>query len=432
METTRRQIWQCDATGYYSEYSQPGYDGTGQTYLRGTQVSDANGQVTFTTIYPGWYQGRVTHIHVKVSYGGTSIKVTQLAFPEATTQLVYSTVAPYNTKGQNSITNTTDNVFSDGTSTEMVTLTGNTTTGYTAALTIGVAATVTNTNTAPVISAIADQRIDANTSTGALTFTVTEIVDSSFGIDVTFTEPGVAERAMYFGSTAARLWTGGHESAGVNLPSKNWFLAEGAIGTFFDTYILLSNANSYDVTATLTFLLESGATITHTVRIAATGRTTINIEQVSGMPAGAAVATTVNATGPIVAERSMYWPDGGWVEAHNSFGVTELGTKWAFAEGRVGGTVASQTYILLANPGSSPASVTITYLREGSAPIVQTHNVPATSRMTVAPAEYGLVDENFGALVVATASIAAERALYWTCVGVFWAAGTNATATRLP
>jgi protocatechuate 3,4-dioxygenase beta subunit len=49
-------IWQCDATGYYSEYSQPGYNGTGQTYLRGTQVTDANGQVTFTTIYPGWYQ----------------------------------------------------------------------------------------------------------------------------------------------------------------------------------------------------------------------------------------------------------------------------------------------------------------------------------------------------------------------------------------
>lgn len=50
----------------------------------------------------------------------------------------------------------------------------------------------------------------------------------------------------------------------------------------------------------------------------------------------------------------------------------------------------------------------------------------------MAPAEYGLVDENFGALVVATGAIAAERAVYWTSGGVFWAAGTNATATRLP
>jgi hypothetical protein len=71
-------------------------------------------------------------------------------------------------------------------------------------------------------------------------------------------------------------------------------------------------------------------------------------------------------------------------------------------------------------------------LREGSASLVQTHVVAATSRMTVSPAEYGLVDENFGALVVASASIAAERAVYWTSGGVFWAAGTNATATRLP
>src|SRR4051812_15590975 len=48
------EIWQCDASGNYSEYSQPGYNGTGQTFLRGLQVTDANGQVTFNTIYPGW------------------------------------------------------------------------------------------------------------------------------------------------------------------------------------------------------------------------------------------------------------------------------------------------------------------------------------------------------------------------------------------
>src|SRR5262249_25152916 len=51
------EVWQCDATGNYSEYSQPGFNGTGQTFLRGVQTTDANGQVTFTTIYPGWYSG---------------------------------------------------------------------------------------------------------------------------------------------------------------------------------------------------------------------------------------------------------------------------------------------------------------------------------------------------------------------------------------
>lgn len=61
------EIWQCDATGNYSEYSQPGFNGTGQTFLRGVQTTDANGQVTFNTIYPGWYGGRATHIHVDTS-----------------------------------------------------------------------------------------------------------------------------------------------------------------------------------------------------------------------------------------------------------------------------------------------------------------------------------------------------------------------------
>ena len=48
------EVWQCDATGNYSEYSQPGFNGSGQTFLRGVQTTDANGQATFTTIYPGW------------------------------------------------------------------------------------------------------------------------------------------------------------------------------------------------------------------------------------------------------------------------------------------------------------------------------------------------------------------------------------------
>lgn len=49
------EIWQCDATGNYSQYGTQ----TAQTYLRGIQTTDANGQVTFTTVYPGWYQGRL-------------------------------------------------------------------------------------------------------------------------------------------------------------------------------------------------------------------------------------------------------------------------------------------------------------------------------------------------------------------------------------
>src|SRR5439155_7551450 len=107
--------------------------GAGQTFLRGVQTTDANGQVTFTTIYPGWYAGRATHIHVDVYRGGTIVKTTQIAFPEDVSRAVYAS-GVYASKGQNSTTNAGDNVFYDGTTGEMATVSGNTDGGYTAAL----------------------------------------------------------------------------------------------------------------------------------------------------------------------------------------------------------------------------------------------------------------------------------------------------------
>jgi protocatechuate 3,4-dioxygenase beta subunit len=131
------EIWQCDAEGHYSEYAQPGYNGTGQTFLRGLQTTDANGRATFRTIYPGWYQGRATHIHVEVFVNGRSVKVTQIAFPESVSAQVYRT-SVYATRGQNPTSNASDMVFSDGTSTELATLTGDAASGLTATIALGV------------------------------------------------------------------------------------------------------------------------------------------------------------------------------------------------------------------------------------------------------------------------------------------------------
>jgi protocatechuate 3,4-dioxygenase beta subunit len=131
-------VWQCDADGHYSEYSQQGYDGRNETFLRGLQVSDSAGRVTFTTVYPGWYAGRATHIHVEVIVNGRSVKVTQIAFPEAVTAAVYQT-GVYASRGQNPTTNARDNVFSDGVELELATLVGDPAAGYTAAFQVGVA-----------------------------------------------------------------------------------------------------------------------------------------------------------------------------------------------------------------------------------------------------------------------------------------------------
>jgi len=127
------EIWQCDAAGNYSEYGQS----SGQTFLRGLQTTDSSGKVTFNTIYPGWYMGRATHIHVEIFVNGRTVKTTQIAFPESVSASVYRT-GVYASKGLNATTNASDNVFSDGVQDEMATLSGDPTSGYTGTITIGV------------------------------------------------------------------------------------------------------------------------------------------------------------------------------------------------------------------------------------------------------------------------------------------------------
>jgi protocatechuate 3,4-dioxygenase beta subunit len=100
MPGARVDIWHCDATGLYSGYAGQGddrsVDTSGQTFMRGTQFADANGIVEFTTVYPGWYSGRTTHVHFKVFLNETSILTGQIFFPDALSEYIYRNVAPYN------------------------------------------------------------------------------------------------------------------------------------------------------------------------------------------------------------------------------------------------------------------------------------------------------------------------------------------------
>ena len=128
------EIWHCDVAGDYSQYG----SATARTFLRGIQTTNAAGQVTFTTIYPGWYQGRATHIHAEVTVGGRSVKVTQIAFPESVNNAVHS-AGVYASRGTNPTSNLSDGIFSDSLASELVTPTGSPSGGYTAAFQIAVA-----------------------------------------------------------------------------------------------------------------------------------------------------------------------------------------------------------------------------------------------------------------------------------------------------
>lgn len=127
-------IWHCDAEGNYSEYGGTGMQSTNYQsvhFLRGRQVTDSNGLVTFTSIFPGWYNGRATHIHVHVySASGNSLKVTQIAFPEGSGSAV-TLVNGYKKGMSGYTTNANDNVFSDDMlKIEVASVTGSLTDGF--------------------------------------------------------------------------------------------------------------------------------------------------------------------------------------------------------------------------------------------------------------------------------------------------------------
>jgi protocatechuate 3,4-dioxygenase beta subunit len=113
------EVWHCNALGVYSGVRDPGFDTTGQTWLRGNQTTDGNGRAAFTTIFPGWYPGRASHIHFTIrSAAGAAASyefTSQLFFDEALLTSVYTGAAPYSTRGDaGRLRNARDGIFSRG------------------------------------------------------------------------------------------------------------------------------------------------------------------------------------------------------------------------------------------------------------------------------------------------------------------------------
>ncbi|MXX66917.1 MAG: intradiol ring-cleavage dioxygenase [Chloroflexi bacterium] len=105
-------LWHADAAGAYSGYpGQPGgLDTSGQTFLRGIQITDVDGIVRFDTIYPGWYPGRAVHIHFKVHYENNSYLTSQFYFPDEISDRVFKR-PPYSDRPNRAIRNADDSVL---------------------------------------------------------------------------------------------------------------------------------------------------------------------------------------------------------------------------------------------------------------------------------------------------------------------------------
>jgi protocatechuate 3,4-dioxygenase beta subunit len=117
-------VWHCDAGGLYSDESANGT--SGKKYLRGYQITDANGLASFTTIYPGWYSGRAVHVHFKLRLFAGATKTyeftSQFFFDETLTSTVHA-LSPYNTRGSRNTINSTDGIYSSLTTAEKAVLT---------------------------------------------------------------------------------------------------------------------------------------------------------------------------------------------------------------------------------------------------------------------------------------------------------------------
>lgn len=138
-------LWHCNQAGQYSMYSS---GISAENYLRGVQVTDSNGSVTFLTVFPGCYDGRMPHVHFEIYPSLASvtsavgkIRTSQLTFPLATLNEVYAS-SGYSASAANlaSISYATDNVFSDGTTLQMAAISGSVSNGYSASLTFGISA----------------------------------------------------------------------------------------------------------------------------------------------------------------------------------------------------------------------------------------------------------------------------------------------------
>jgi hypothetical protein len=262
--------------------------------------------------------------------------------------------------------------------------------------------------------------------------------EMSAHIESTNGVPIVVERSMYL-DAGGQLFTAGHNSGAVAAPATRWFLAEGATGDYFDTFVLVANPNDSVAHLRVTYLLGEGAPVERTHSVPPNSRYTIWVDKDDERLAHADVSTVVESVNdvPIIVERAMWWPGvpgGAWTEAHNSAGATGTASRWVLADGESSST--AWTFVLVANTHNAATTVRFTLLGvsgEGRSVVAQ---VPAQQRFSidVATTFPEALGTRFGLLVESldAAPLVVERATYRDAVGIRWAAGTNSLGTPLP
>jgi hypothetical protein len=254
--------------------------------------------------------------------------------------------------------------------------------------------------------------------------------------------PIVVERSMYL-RIGDNTFGGGHNALGVVAPAPRWFLAEGATGTFFDTFLLVVNPGAEPTRVRVRYLLPSGETIARVYDVEPASRHTIWVDYEDPRLADTAVSfEVVSLEGrPIIVERAMWWTGptpATWYEGHVSPGLTASDLAWVLPGGQAGDAPDGETYVLVGNVSPTPGQIRVTLLFEdGRAPVARSFGILASSRFNVPIAHYfpearggrfGVLVESVG---VDPAWLVAEAAGYADGVRA-WSAGTAAAGFALP
>ena len=235
----------------------------------------------------------------------------------------------------------------------------------------------------------------------------------------------VVERTMFWDQS----YYGGHTANAVAKPEKQWIFAEGFQG-FFDTYLLIANANAVPANVTLTFLRENDTPVVKTVDVAPFARKTIYAGDYDELK-GRAFGIVVDATRPVIAERAMYFasqPNRLWSGGHVNTGITAPSTSWFHAEGATGGYF--NTFILLSNPQDTPAHIELRFLLSTGEVITRTKTIEAKQRVTINPMTEGdprLENAAVSTVVQSDVPIVSERSMYWSGEAASFGEGHNSS-----
>jgi hypothetical protein len=269
---------------------------------------------------------------------------------------------------------------------------------------------------------------------------LTLLSSPDFSTVVESDQPIVIDRTMSWDASGY----GSHAETAVARPSTTWYLAEGSTSGDFALFYLLLNPNPVPVDVTVRYLLPGGLPpVERTVALAADARLTIPVDNEGAALASTDVSAVITATQPIFVERAMYKHAAGQLFAagHGSAGVTAPSLSWFLAEGATGPFF--DLFVLLANPNSQAATVTVDYLLSSGQVHTKSYVVPANGRFTIwvddeqLPAGSGikpLANVAVSTTVTSSVPIIVERTMWWPgpeTSAAFWTEAHNSPgATR--